>query len=114
MASRMKGARGPTFNGETLSLLFGPPVSFLSLAWPGLDSSGLLQCPALLLTFVNGPLFVCMRSFLHMRACVCPRLRCFAFLRMVVGVAGTVGGSGIERIKGTDKEGLLDVSRIDR
>lgn len=29
-------------------------------------------------------------------------------------VAGTVGGSGIERIKGTDKEGLLDVNRIDR
>lgn len=33
---------------------------------------------------------------------------------MVAGVAGTVGGSGIERIKGTDKEGLLDVNRIDR
>lgn len=29
-------------------------------------------------------------------------------------VAGTVGGAGIERIKGTDKEGLLDVNRIDR
>lgn len=25
-----------------------------------------------------------------------------------------MGGSGIERIKGTDKEGLLDVNRIDR
>ncbi|CAM9751328.1 unnamed protein product [Scytosiphon promiscuus] len=34
--------------------------------------------------------------------------------RMVAGVAGTVGGTGIERIKGTDKEGLLDVNRIDR
>lgn len=29
-------------------------------------------------------------------------------------VAGTVGGTGIERIKGTDKEGLLDVTRVDR
>ncbi|CAM9598694.1 unnamed protein product [Ectocarpus sp. 6 AP-2014] len=34
--------------------------------------------------------------------------------RMVAGVAGTVGATGIERIKGTDKEGLLDVNRIDR
>ncbi|CAN0451492.1 unnamed protein product [Ascophyllum nodosum] len=29
-------------------------------------------------------------------------------------LAGEVGGVGIERIKGTDKEGLLDVGRLDR
>ncbi|CAM9262796.1 unnamed protein product [Pylaiella littoralis] len=34
--------------------------------------------------------------------------------RMMAGIAGTVGGSGIERIKGTDKDGLLDVNRVDR
>lgn len=39
-----------------------------------------------------------------------PRIRRSA-LQMV---AGTVGGTGVERIKGTDKEGLLDVSRLDR
>lgn len=53
-------------------------------------------------------------SFLR---CSCPSrfsLTLFWFSRMVTSVAGTVGGTGIERIKGTDKEGLLDVNRIDR
>lgn len=34
--------------------------------------------------------------------------------RMTASVAGTVGGTGIERISGSDKEGLLDVNRLDR
>eukprot|EP00903_Cladosiphon_okamuranus_P019392 g17830.t1 len=34
--------------------------------------------------------------------------------RMAASVAGTVGETGIERISGSDKEGLLDVNRLER
>lgn len=52
--------------------------------------------------------------FVHARSLSCLSSPLPVIRRMVAGVAGTVGGTGIERIKGTDKEGLLDVNRIDR
>lgn len=51
---------------------------------------------------------------------MCVAVRCcvvvvvVGIIRMVAGVAGTVGEKGIERISGSDKEGLLDVNRLDR